>query len=470
LVYQICVKLTLIKSVSGFRGTIGGKPGDNLSPVDIVNLTSSYAKWLLENTVGKPTVVTGRDGRISGEAVLNMVNSTLALCGIDVINCDLSTTPSVEMAVLRKKADGGIICTASHNPMEWNALKLLNSRGEFISPEEGQQIVKMSEQLDMTYADVKDIGSIQAYPTSMEDHIREVLAMDLVDSELVNGQNWRVVVDGINSTGAMIIPQLLKYMGVEFLLLNGNNFGHFAHNAEPLPENLTDLAEKTKQSNAILGIAVDPDVDRLVFIDENGEPFGEEYTLVAIADYYLREKGTGDTVSNLSSSMALTKVTEKHGGKHYQSAVGERHVVDEMKKRKALIGGEGNGGIICPELHYGRDAVAGLALFLTFLAKTGNTPSALRAQYPHFEMAKEKIRLEGTSDIDKLLEEIKNQYSSKEQDSTDGLKIYFDNAWCHIRKSNTEPILRIYTEAGDSKKATDLAEQLIKDIEQLKNK
>jgi phosphomannomutase len=460
--------LTLIKSVSGFRGTIGGERGENLTPPDIVAFTSAYAKWLLQSKPNSPVVVTGRDGRISGDALIKLVNATLSFCGIHVIDCDLSTTPSVEMAVLRKGADGGIICTASHNPAHWNALKFLNAKGEFISAEEGKQVVEWAEREDFEYAPVSRMGRIIPYPESIRDHIDDVLKMELVDAELVRKQKWHVAVDAINSTGAIAIPKLLEELGVRCTLLNGSDFGYFAHDAEPLPKNLTELSEIVSESDAILGVAVDPDVDRLVFISEDGTPFGEEYTLVAIADYYLRENGSRVTVSNLSSSMALTDITQKHGGTHYQSAVGERYVVDEMKKRGAAIGGEGNGGIICPDLHFGRDAVAGLALFLTFLAKSGKKPSVLRAEYPHYEMAKDKIELDRNLDTDKLLEKIATHFSENKKDSTDGLKIYLDQSWVHIRKSNTEPILRIYTEARNSEEASRLARELKDIIESLK--
>ena len=456
--------MTLIKSVSGIRGTIGGFQGENLTPPDVVKFISAYAAVLKSEHNGNPLVVIGRDGRISGEALSSLVASTLSLCGVDVIDCGLSTTPSVEMAVLRKSADAGIICTASHNPREWNALKFLDHNGEFISAELGMEIVRSAEEDDFVYATSERIGSIEFYPDSIDDHVRDVLNMKLVDADLVRQQNYRVCVDAINSTGAIAIPLLLKKMGVESLVLFGDDFGNFAHEAEPLPKNLTHLVKAIVESGFDLGVAVDPDVDRLVLVAEDGTHFGEEYTLVAIADYYLSELGTGNTVSNLSSSAALTEVTKNHGGSHFQSAVGERHVVDLMKKEKALIGGEGNGGIICPDLHYGRDAVAGLALFLTFLAKSGKRVSELRARYPDYFMAKEKIELKGSSDVPQLLDKISLHYQDRQMDRTDGLKIYFDNSWVHIRPSNTEPILRIYTEAGSGKEAAELAEEMIQII------
>lgn len=462
--------LTLIKSVSGIRGTIGGEQGQNLTPPDVVKFVSAYSNILLgEINRRKPVVVIGRDGRISGESLISLVSATLSFCGIDVIDCGLSTTPSVEMAVINKRADGGIICTASHNPKHWNALKFLDKFGEFISAEMGKQIVEMASKNLFSYAKVDNLGSVTKYSTSMEDHIEEVLGMNMVDAGLVASKKYKVCIDAINSTGALAIPILLDKMGVEYHLLFGDDFGNFAHEAEPLPKNLSVLSQSVVEQNADLGIAVDPDVDRLVLLAEDGSHFGEEYTLVAIADYYLSEYGAGVTVSNLSSSAALTEVTNKYGGKHFQSAVGERHVVDLMKEKSALIGGEGNGGIICPELHFGRDAIAGIALFLTYLAKTGKSVSDLRASYPNYFMSKEKVEINPESNTVGLLEALKTHFPEQETNLTDGLKIYFGSSWAHIRPSNTEPILRIYTEAKDPDSAQKLAGSIKELIIQLQS-
>lgn len=462
--------MTLIKSISGIRGTIGGKSGQNLTPPDIVGFISAYASLLKENHP-KPVVVIGRDGRISGQALTAMVASTLAFSGIDVIDCGLSTTPSVEMAVVKKKANGGIICTASHNPKQWNALKFLDEKGEFISAELGQRLVKIAEKGEFEYAEIEDFGKITEYPDSISDHISAILAMETVDTDLIRSKNWTVVVDGINSTGSIAIPALMEKLGVKCITINDADFGNFAHNPEPLPKHLHDLSEKVVAESAVLGIAVDPDVDRLVFISENGQAFGEEYTLVAVADYYLQKYGAGNTVSNLSSSLALKDLTEKAGGTHYYAEVGEKHVVNEMKKRNALIGGEGNGGIILPELHYGRDAVAGVAVFLTFLAKKNMLPSKLRNTYPDYHMGKDKINLPDRSITPGILDYLKNEFPDNEKDERDGLKIYFDQSWLHIRSSNTEPVLRIYTEAKTEQEAQRLSEMASEKIaEFLKNR
>jgi phosphomannomutase len=438
--------LTLIKSISGIRGTIGGREGDNLSPPDIMRFTTAYST-LLKKKYNRPLVVIGRDGRLSGEAVSMLVASTLSFCGVDVIDCGLSTTPSVEMAVTRKKASGGIICTASHNPKDWNALKFLDHNGEFISGKMGEELVKMTEEVQFTYATVDRLGRISSYEHSIEDHISDVLKLDTIDRELLRSLNWKVTVDAINSTGAIAIPMLLDQLGIECDLINGDNFGDFAHEAEPLPKNLSELSKRVASSDSVLGIAVDPDVDRLVLICEDGSPFGEEYTLVAVADYYLKTKGPGPTVSNLSSTLALKDISKRYDAPHYFSAVGERHVVDVMKEKNALIGGEGNGGIILPDLHYGRDAVAGLAVFLTLLARSGKKATELKSSFPEYHMSKDKIQLAEGFDPDEILEQLESHYSDEEKDRTDGLKVYFKNAWIHIRKSNTEPILRIYAEA-----------------------
>ncbi|TVQ44409.1 MAG: phosphoglucosamine mutase [Saprospirales bacterium] len=455
--------MTLIKSISGIRGTIGGESGQNLTPPDIVGFISAYAS-LLKRSNSKPLVVIGRDGRVSGQALTAMVASTLAFCGIDVIDCGLSTTPSVEMAVIKKGANGGIICTASHNPKQWNALKFLDEKGEFISAELGTRLVQIAENAQFEYAVIEDFGEITDYPDSIADHISAILEMETVDPDLIRSKNWTVVVDGINSTGSIAIPALMARLGLECITINGDDFGNFAHDPEPLPKHLHELSKKVVASSAVLGIAVDPDVDRLVFISENGQAFGEEYTLVAIADYYLQKYGSGTTVSNLSSSLALQDLTKKTGGNHYYAEVGEKHVVNEMKKRDALIGGEGNGGVIFPDLHYGRDAVAGVAVFLTFLAKKNMLPSELRNTYPVYHMGKDKINLPDRSITPGILEFLKKEFPENEKDERDGLKIYFDQSWIHIRSSNTEPVLRIYTEAKtvqDARKLSEMASEKI---------
>jgi phosphomannomutase len=453
--------MSLIKSISGFRGTIGGKPNDNLTPIDIVKFASAYGTWLISKHPGPKKVVVGRDGRMSGEMVEALVEQSLLALGIDVIHLGLSTTPTVEMAVVFEKADGGIILTASHNPKEWNALKLLNEKGEFVSGEEGKTILTLAANEDFHYASVDAMGKIIANSDSLAKHIEAIVAYPLVDTHAIQAANFSVVVDAINSSGAFAVPALLKAIGVNNItVLNGEMTGNFAHNPEPLKEHLTDLCGTVLKEKAHLGIAVDPDVDRLCFVSEDGELFGEEYTLVAVADYILQNK-KGATVSNLSSTRALKDVTEKQGCQYFASAVGEVNVVTTMKSQNAVIGGEGNGGIIVPDLHYGRDALIGIALFLTHLAKTKLTASALRASYPAYFMSKKKMDLDGTISLHKIFETLEAKFGQYPINKVDGFKIDFDNAWVHLRSSNTEPIIRIYTEAPSQKEADQLADEII---------
>jgi len=458
--------MTLIKSISGIRGTIGGKPGDGLTPNDIVKYTAAYGRWVLQTT-GVNKVVIGRDARISGEMVKNLVVGTLMSIGIDVVDIGLSTTPTVEVAVPDEKAGGGIIITASHNPKQWNALKLLNAHGEFINDAEGQAVLAIAEDSDLDFAEVDDIGNVTTDDTYLQKHIDKILALPLVDVEAITKANFKVVIDCVNSSGGIFLPELLKQLGVtqiEELFCTPN--GQFPHDPEPLPENLVALSSKVKETKANLGIAVDPDVDRLCFVDENGAMFGEEYTLVTVADYILQHN-PGNTVSNLSSTRALRDVTELNGGVYNASAVGEVNVVTKMKETNAVIGGEGNGGIIYPELHYGRDALVGIALFLTHLAKTGKTVSALRATYPAYYISKNKITLTEGMDIDGLLKKMELKYQHQPYSTIDGLKIEFDKQWVHLRKSNTEPVIRIYAEAESLENAGKLAEKIIADIKSI---
>ena len=442
--------MTLIKSISGIRGTIGGPAGENLTPPDVVKFTTAYVRLIARRTPGKKlTIVVGRDARISGEMVSNLVEGTLLACGADVINVGLCTTPGTEMAVITKKADGGIIITASHNPRQWNALKLLNSDGEFLNDAEGKQVLAMSEEEDYD-----------------DEHIRRVLALPLVDAEAVRKRRFKVVVDAVNSVGGVVMPKLLRELGCEVVELNCEPTGEFAHNPEPLPQNLTEISEVIVREKADVGIVVDPDVDRLAFVSEDGSMFVEEYTLVAVADYILSEK-PGNTVSNLSSSRALRDVTERYGGKYYASAVGEVNVVTKMKEVGAVIGGEGNGGVIYPELHYGRDALVGTALFLTWLAKKGMTMTQLRATYPSYYASKNKIELTPAIDVDKVLREVKARYTSENVNDIDGVKIDFPENWVHLRKSNTEPIIRVYTEAKSMDEADALAQRFIAEIKEI---
>ena len=452
--------MTLIKSISGIRGTIGGPSGENLTPPDVVKFTTAYVRLIAARTEGrKPVVVVGRDARISGEMVANLVEGTLLACGADVINAGLCTTPGTEMAVIVNRADGGIIITASHNPRQWNALKLLNSRGEFLSDAEGKQVLAMSEE-EFDYPEIDAIGHVLSRAPFNDEHIRRVLALPLVDVEAVRRRRYKVVVDAVNSVGGVVIPKLLRELGCEVVELNCEPTGDFAHNPEPLPENLTGISEAVVREKADLGVVVDPDVDRLAFVSEDGTMFGEEYTLVAVADYIL-SKTPGDTVSNLSSSRALRDVTERY----YASAVGEVNVTTKMREVGAVIGGEGNGGVIYPELHYGRDALVGTALFLTWLTERGLTMTQLRATYPSYFASKNKIQLTPAIDVDKVLREVKGRYSNENVNDIDGVKIDFPENWVHLRKSNTEPIIRVYTEAKSMDEADALAKRFIAEIE-----
>ncbi|MFO0357225.1 MAG: phosphoglucosamine mutase [Sphingobacteriaceae bacterium] len=461
--------MTLIKSISGIRGTIGGNPGEGLSPLDIVKFTSAYAAWLKENNLEatKLTVLIGRDARISGDMVTKIVSGTLMGMGINVVDTGLSTTPTVEIGVTELKANGGIILTASHNPKQWNALKLLNSKGEFISEEDGKRILVLAEDQSFVYNEVGALGSYELNNDLLDKHIQMILALPYVDVNAIKEKNFSVVVDPVNSTGATAVPTLLKALGVNTIhIINKAVNGNFAHNPEPLPEHLTDLSNTIVKQKAHLGISVDPDVDRLALVCEDGEMFGEEYTLVAVADYVLQLKN-GNTVSNLSSTRALRDVTEAKGAKYSASAVGEVNVVRMMKETNAVIGGEGNGGIILPELHYGRDALVGIAIFLTHLAKYGKTVSMLRKSYPNYFISKNKIELTPNINVDKILEDIKLKYKKQPINSVDGVKIEFDNEWVHLRKSNTEPIIRIYSESESMTTADNLAKKIINDIKEL---
>lgn len=456
--------MTLIKSISGIRGTIGGKAGDGLTPADIVKFTAAYGKWIFAKT-GNKKIVLGRDARISGEMVRNLVVGTLQSIGLDVIDLGLSTTPTVEIAVPQEQAGGGIILTASHNPKEWNALKLLNNKGEFISDTDGQELLAIAENEEISFSEVDDLGSVTYDDTYLQKHIDQVLALPLVDVEAIKKANFKVAIDCVNSSGGIFIPALLKALGVETIYeLFCEPNGHFPHNPEPLPEHLTEIAATVVKNKADLGIVVDPDVDRLCFVNEDGTMFGEEYTLVAIADYVLQHT-PGNTVSNLSSTRALRDVTEKAGQTYQASAVGEVNVVNLMKSCDAVIGGEGNGGIIYPELHYGRDALVGIGLFLTHLAKSGKTISALKASYPTYHISKNKISLQQGMDVDALLKKVESKYRLQPLSTIDGLKIEFGKEWVHLRKSNTEPIIRIYSESENETKANKLAQQVIATIQ-----
>lgn len=456
--------MALIKSISGFRGTIGGKPGDNLTPVDIVKFSSAYGQWVLASKKGN-LIVLGRDARISGKIVSDIVSSTLLSMGLDVLDLGLSTTPTVEMAVMMEKAAGGIILTASHNPKQWNALKLLNHKGEFISAKEAEKVLELSESNDFSYTEVNTLGVLKTDENYIRKHIDEILKLSLVDVAAIKEKNYKIVVDAVNSTGGIAVPMLLRALGVENIVeLNCEPTGNFAHNPEPLPEHLSQLSSKVKSERANLGICVDPDVDRLALVCEDGEMFGEEYTLVAVADYILKNTKKGNTVSNLSSTKALKDITEKHGGKYAASAVGEVNVVEKMKETKAIIGGEGNGGIIYPELHYGRDAMVGIALFLTSLAKSGKGCSAMRGSYPNYIISKNKVELTPDINADEVLEKIKEKYKKFDINTVDGVRIDFDEDWVHLRKSNTEPIIRIYAESKSDTTARNLTMKIIKDI------
>jgi phosphomannomutase len=460
--------VTLIKSISGIRGTIGGKPGEGLSPVDIVKFTSAYGTFIRKSTDKKEiSIVVGRDARLSGEMVNQLVCGTLCGLGIHVIDVGLSTTPTVEVAVTHLNADGGIILTASHNPKQWNALKLLNAKGEFISDADGKKILEIAESESVVYADVNHLGKVTQRDDLLSVHIEKILALPYVDVSAIRNANFKIAVDAVNSSGGFAVPQLLLKLGVTKIeKINCEPDGNFAHNPEPLPENLVDLSRLVNRTGAHLGISVDPDVDRLALVCEDGEMFGEEYTLVAVADFVLQFHPNKNTVSNLSSTRALRDVTEKHGGQYEASAVGEVNVVEMMKKTRAVIGGEGNGGIILPELHYGRDALVGIALFLTHLAKFGKSASMLRATYPDYFISKNKIELTPEINVDKVLENVKAKYSKQPINTIDGVKIEFEKEWVHLRKSNTEPIIRIYSESESETTAENLAKKIILDIKE----
>ena len=460
--------MTLIKSISGIRGTIGGQPADNLTPIDVVKFTTAYTRLIkAKHPERRITIVVGRDARISGSMVDSLVEGTLLGCGVDVINVGLCTTPGTEMAVITHKADGGIIITASHNPRQWNALKLLNERGEFLDDAEGKQVLEMADDTDYVYPDIDNIGRVILREDFNKRHIEQVLSLRLVDKEAVRRRKFKVVVDAVNSVGGVVIPALLRELGCEVVELNCDPTGEFAHNPEPLPENLTEISEVIRREGADLGVVVDPDVDRLAFVMEDGSMFVEEYTLVAVADYVLKHT-PGNTVSNLSSSRALSDVTARYEGCAYAAgAVGEVNVVKKMKDTNAVIGGEGNGGIIYPELHYGRDALVGVALFLTYFASLDMTMTELRKTYPAYYASKNKIELTPEIDVDKILAEVKSRYSGERVNDIDGVKIDFEHNWVHLRKSNTEPIIRVYTEAKSMDEADALAKRFISEIEQI---
>ena len=457
--------MTLIKSISGIRGTIGGNTGENLTPLDIIELTSAFAAFLQAGEPDKKlTIVVGRDARVSGDMVSRLVCGTLQGMGANVIDTGLSTTPTTELAVLHHHADGGVIITASHNPMQWNALKLLNAKGEFISNADGKLLQEIANSHDFRYADVKALGSYSSYSNSIQDHIDAVLRLPLVNKEAIEKANFSVIVDPVNSTGAISIPPLLKQLGVKNIkVLNEEPNGLFAHNPEPIPENITGISEAMKKGSYDLGIVVDPDVDRLAFIKPDGEMYGEEYTLVSVADYVLQH-AKGNTVSNLSSTRALRDVSRQNGVEYNAAAVGEVNVVEKMKATNAIIGGEGNGGVIYPELHYGRDALVGVALYLSYMATSGKSCVEIRSQYPDYKISKNKIELRGEIDIPTLLDTIAEKYSDYEVNRIDGVKIDFEDSWVHVRSSNTEPILRIYAEALTTSTADNIARKIMQDI------
>lgn len=459
--------MALIKSISGIRGTIGGKVDDNLTPLDVVKFTSAFGTWLQNNKNKKDlTLVIGRDARISGQMVSSLVTATLQGLGINVIDLGLSTTPTVEVMVPELNADGGIILTASHNPKQWNALKLLNDKGEFINGQDGTEVLAIAESEDFNYAEVDNLGKYETRNDGFDIHIQKILDLPMVDTDAIKAKKFKVVLDAVNSTGGISLPPLLEQLGCEVVKLYCEPNGHFPHNPEPLKEHLTDICELVKQENADLGIVVDPDVDRLALIDETGEMFGEEYTLVAVADYLLKHK-KGAAISNLSSSRALRDIAQSHNSEYFASAVGEVNVVTLMKEKNAVIGGEGNGGIIYPDLHYGRDSLVGVALFLTHLAKENKTVSELRATYPAYFMGKKKIELTPEIDVDHLLTLMEKEYQNEEISTVDGVKIDFPENWVHLRKSNTEPIIRIYTEAQSQQEADELADRMIEKIKSL---
>ena len=462
--------MPLIKSISGIRGTIGGKPGDNLSPLDVVKFASAFGSMLLQNAQSH-TVVIGRDARTSGGWVSNLITVSLQNLGFHVIDLGLSTTPTVQMAVVAEKADGGIIITASHNPAQWNALKLLNEVGEFISDKKGQEVLKLAEEEDFTFVENKKLGGYTLDNTHLDRHIDAILALDLVDVEAIKKRNFRIAIDAVNSSGGIAVPRLLERLGVDSKNVKGyfcEPNGNFPHNPEPVPENLTFISQEMKNGQFDLGIVVDPDVDRLALVCEDGSMFGEEYTLVAVSDYVLKNK-KGNTVSNLSSTRALRDVTLKAGGQYFASAVGEVNVVEMMKAQNAIIGGEGNGGIIYPELHYGRDALVGIALFLSHLAKFSGPVSRLRASYPNYFLSKNKIELTKEINVGKILEDIQEKYKKEQINLIDGVKIDFESQWVHLRRSNTEPIIRIYAEADSETKVESLTQKIIGDIKEIIN-
>lgn len=457
--------MALIKSISGIRGTIGGIPGENLTPLDIVKFTTAFIFSLNENDPKR--IVIGRDGRISGKMVSDLCANTIIACGYDVIDLGITTTPTVELAVKEEAAAGGIILTASHNPKEWNALKLLNNEGEFINAEAGQKVLELAEKEEFVYSGVDKLGQYTEDSSWMQKHIDAVLNYDLVDSEAIKNAGFKIVVDGINSSGALYVPALLKALGVEDItVINGEVTGKFEHNPEPLPQHLTDLSNEVQARKASLGIAVDPDVDRLCFVCEDGSMFGEEYTLVAVADYILTNR-KGNTVSNMSSTKSLKEITLKHGGEYYPSAVGEVNVVNKMKEVNAVIGGEGNGGIIVPDFHYGRDALIGIGLFLSHLAHSKKSIKKLRGHYPDYFISKNKITLDPNMDVKDIFEKIKDKYKNNPMNTDDGLKIEFDNDWVHLRTSNTEPIIRIYSESNFETTAENIAKKIMKDINEV---
>ena len=459
--------MSLIKSISGIRGTIGGKAGEAFTPLDIVKYTAAYGIWVKSRQANEPKIVIGRDARISGDMASKLVAATLQGVGLNVIDIGLSTTPTVELAVVAEKASGGIIITASHNPVQWNALKLLNENGEFISASEGEEVLHIAESESFEFAEVKKLGKYYTDDTYLQKHIDAILQLPLVNQAAIAAKQYYVIVDAVNSTGGVAVPMLLKALGIKKVtLLNGEPTGIFAHNPEPLPENLLQISNEIQRGRFDLGIVVDPDVDRLALVCEDGSMFGEEYTLVAVADYILKNK-KGNTVSNLSSTRALRDVTEKAGGTYFASAVGEVNVVTAMKENDAVIGGEGNGGIIYPELHHGRDALVGIALFLSHLATTGYSASRLRASYPNYHISKNKIELTPNINVDTILASIKAKYSKNPINSVDGVKIEFDKEWVHLRKSNTEPIIRIYSESETQATAEYLANKIITDIKEI---
>jgi len=464
--------MPLIKSISGIRGTLGGLPGDNLTPPDLVNILAAYSRWIKiqsSNLEGHPKIVIGRDGRSSGPLLHDLVRSVLGLNGIDVLDADLATTPTVEMAVIQKKAQGGIIISASHNPQEWNALKLLNQNGEFLDAATGKEILDLAAATDYKYPPASDFGSWQAYPQALDNHIEAILDLPLVNKSMITKRKFRIVVDGINSVGAKAVPAILEALGVEDIeLINGNINGRFAHNPEPLEKNLSGIMSRVKQISADLGIVVDPDVDRLAFIDEKGQMFGEEYTLVAVADYVLHDYRASTyhkiSVSNLSSTRALKDLTVERGGAYYAAPVGEVNVVKEMKDKMAVIGGEGNGGVIYPELHYGRDALVGVALFLSYLASLDQSASQLRKRYPNYYMVKDRLDLPPNLDLKEIFSKLAADHAGEQITTNDGLKIDWSDSWVHLRSSNTEPIIRIYAEAAETALALSRANSLKREI------